>query len=138
MEVSINSIIPIIASDTIVKEGGPVDPKNLFFVHKRPDLITESVKITDNLYWSGNIDDVEIAVKNKLIEENEINFYLGYCGWSPNQLEEEILNKEWDIINDESIDIFKSWDNDLWKIILNKLGGNNLVWLNTPSNPSMN
>ena len=136
--IKINQLFPEINFDEKVKEGGPVETNNLYYIHKRPDLISNSLPINDQLYWSGDIDDVKYAIKNDLISPNEINFFFGYCGWTRNQFANEIKNKEWELINEFEFDVLEEWNNNLWKEILNKLGGTNLVWLNTPSDPFMN
>lgn len=134
----ISELVPDISFDATVKEGGPVENDNLYYIHTRPDLIKNSIPIHGNLFWSGNITDVMNATKNGLITKNEINFYMGYCGWGPQQLVEEIKNKEWELINEMDFDVLEDWNNNLWKNLLNKLGGINLVWSNTPSDPFMN
>lgn len=121
-----------------VYNGGPVEQKNVYYLHKRPDLIQNSIHIIDNIYWSGNFDDLKKEMKNNTIQDHEIRFFIGYCGWSVNQLSEEIEDNNWEILNDFKVDIFLKWDNNLWITCLKKLGGENLLWINTPSDPSLN
>ncbi|MFV0170642.1 YqgE/AlgH family protein [Empedobacter falsenii] len=135
--IPISIFVSEIESTSIVFEGGPVDKENIYYLHKRPDLIRNSEKIIHNLYWSGNYDDVREAVNQKLIKENEIKFFMGYCGWAPKQIADELKNNSWTVI-DLDFDIFEEWDADLWKNLMKKLGGENLIWLNTPADPSMN
>ncbi len=118
--------------------GGPVAKESLFYFHKRPDLIRDSIHIVDDIYWAGEFEDVRYCINNKLITANELKFYLGYCGWHKLQLEEEIACKEWDLVNFNSINIFEEQNNQLWVNLMKKIGGENLIWLNTPADPSMN
>lgn len=120
-----------------VYEGGPVETHNLYYLHKRPDLISNSEPITNGLYWSGDYDDVRNAINSGLIQDDEIRFYLGYSGWAENQLQNEVNDNAWIVVNEE-VDIFKDWDNNLWKEQLKNLGGEHLIWLNTPADPTMN
>lgn len=134
----INLFITQVESNHIVYQGGPVQQENIYFLHRRPDLIKNSARINENIYWSGEFSDLIQAIQNQLIKENDIKFCLGYCGWSENQLQDEILRKEWEIIEDLQVNILDHWENDLWKNSLQKLGGENLIWLNTPFDPFMN
>lgn len=130
--------LPSIDGEHIICEGGPVDRENIYYLHKRPDLIKDSIHIVNDIYWSGDFSDVVKAFKYNLITPNELKFYLGYCGWKEGQLENEITNNEWEILECKDINIFDTLDNDLWTGLLKKLGGDNLLWLNTPLDPSMN
>lgn len=137
LQQTVNLFISELDAELQVYEGGPVEMQNLYYLHKRPDLIGDSEKITDGLYWSGNYEDVRFAINNDLILPNEIRFYLGYSGWSENQLKSEVDDNAW-IIVDNEVDIFQNWDNNLWQQEMKKLGGEHLIWLNTPSDPTMN
>ncbi|TGN24291.1 YqgE/AlgH family protein [Empedobacter tilapiae] len=135
--IPISIFVSEIESGSIVYEGGPVDKENIYYIHKRPDLIKNSEKIVDNLYWSGSYDDVREAVNQNLIQNNEIKFFIGYCGWAPKQIKDELDHNSW-TITDLDFDIFENWDANLWKTLMKQLGGENLIWLNTPADPSMN
>lgn len=134
---TLNSYVSELETDFTVYEGGPVETENLYYLHKRPDLIADSEHISHNLYWSGDYEDVRRAINKKLIHQNEIRFYLGYSGWGENQLQNEVDDKAWVVVN-EKIDIFDNWNSELWKQLMQKLGGEYLLWLNTPADPEMN
>ncbi|MDO5510518.1 MAG: YqgE/AlgH family protein [Weeksellaceae bacterium] len=125
-------------TDFTIYEGGPVDQENLFYLHSRPDIISNSEPINDTLYWAGDFKDVQHAVNHQEISAGEIRFYLGYSGWSAHQLSEEIERKSWHLMQDPSFNIFESWDNNLWQQQMTLLGGENLIWLNMPENPMLN
>lgn len=133
----VSTFISEFESEFPVYEGGPVETQNLYYIHKRPDLIANSEKISHGLYWSGDYEDVRDAINSGLIQKDEIRFYLGYSGWGENQLKTEIDENAW-IVVDEKVDIFQDWDNNLWKEQMKNLGGEHLIWLNTPADPSMN
>lgn len=133
----INIFVSELDSDLTVYEGGPVDKENVYYIHTRPDLIRNSENIIGNIYWSGSYEDVKKAINEKLIADNEIKFLIGYCGWSPKQIINELNNNSWEIL-DLNFDIFDHWESDLWKILMKQLGGENLLWVNTPADPSMN
>lgn len=125
-------------TDFTIYEGGPVDQENLFYLHSRPDIISNSEPINDSLYWAGDFKDVQYAINHQEITASQIRFYLGYSGWSANQLATEIQQYSWYLIQDSSFDIFKDWENNLWQEQMSLLGGDNLLWLNMPDNPSLN
>jgi putative transcriptional regulator len=81
-------------------EGGPVDQEHIYVVHSRPDLITGSKKISNNKYFGGSMQEVIHAINVKDVRENEIQLFLGYCGWDANELEMEIEEGSWTIVSD--------------------------------------
>ena len=132
-------LIPEINQNFPIYNGGPVEKENLYFIHKIPSLIENSIKIKDNLYWGGNFNSVIKLINNKRIKINEIKFFLGYSGWDKEQLKNEIKNKSWILAKKENIESlsFKNLSN-IWKEKLEKLGGNYLLWSNSPENPQHN
>ena len=81
-------------------EGGPVDQEHIYVVHSRPDLIKGSQQISNNKYFGGSIQEVIHAINVKDVSENEIQLFLGYCGWDANELEMEIEEGSWTIVSD--------------------------------------
>ncbi|WP_282628309.1 YqgE/AlgH family protein [Empedobacter sedimenti] len=133
----ISIFVSEIENGSIVYEGGPVDKDNIYYIHKRPDLVRNSEWITEDIYWSGVYEDVREAVNNGSIKDDEIKFFIGYCGWSPKQILNELKENSWSV-TDLDFNIFDQWDASLWKDLMKQLGGENLIWLNTPADPSMN
>ena len=80
-------------------DGGPVDRDHLFVLHKRPDLIDGGELITDSLYLGGNMEQVTEAIHSKGVDEDEIQLFIGYCGWDTGELEAELAEGSWEMSN---------------------------------------
>ena len=117
--------------------GGPVAKDTIHFIHTLPDLIPNSVHVKDNIYWGGDFERIKELISGGLIQPSQIRFFLGYSGWSPNQLDEEIENNAWLISEIDSSKIMAP-DQSLWKKTLNELGEKYKIWTNCPENPSLN
>lgn len=76
-------------------DGGPVDIERLFVLHKRPDLISGCEQITNTLYLGGNMEQVIDALNNKGASSQDIQLFIGYCGWDAGELEAEIEEGSW-------------------------------------------
>jgi len=118
--------------------GGPVKTDSLFFIHTRPDLIDESAEIMDGLYWGGNIDTVRNLIKQHALLQSEIRFFVGYAGWSPNQLNKELEENSWVVSLADFNQIIGSNPRDLWTMTLKKLGHEYSLWDKYPADPSLN
>ena len=139
MNLNIGDLIPNIDSNFIVYNGGPVQQDNLYFIHNIPKLITDSIKISEGLYWGGNFIKVSELVNKGGIYENDIRFFLGYSGWDAGQLKDELKTNTWILSkNSYSKNIIKIVDENLWKKRMLDLGGEYCLWSNAPEYPSHN
>ena len=82
-------------------EGGPVDPEHLYFIHRRPALITDGVRVSDDIYFGGNFHAAINLLKTGTISSSDVKILVGYCGWDNGELETEIEEGNW-IITDHS------------------------------------
>ena len=125
--------------DYIIYNGGPVNKDNLYYIHNLPDLIPNSIKVSDNLFWGGDFSNVKNLIKDNKIGSNNIRFFSGYSGWTLSQLNNEIKEKSWIIINNRFNDkILKLKTNEFWKEEIKKLGNDYKIWSNAPENPNLN
>ena len=76
-------------------DGGPVDRDHLFVLHKRPDLIEGGEQIPNGLYLGGNMKQVIEAINTKSANKQEIQLFIGYCGWDEGELEAEVEEGSW-------------------------------------------
>jgi len=139
MNLNISDLIPNIDSNFMVYNGGPVQQDNLYFIHNIPKLITDSIKISEGLYWSGNFIKVSELINKGEICKNNIRFFLGYSGWDVGQLKNELKTNTW-ILSENSYNknIIKLVDENLWKKRMLDLGGEYCLWSNAPEYPSHN
>lgn len=139
LEYSISDLITEINIPFQVYNGGPVEQDNLYFIHKVPHLIDNSIEISHGIYWGGDFDKTVSLINQKVISEDDIRFFLGYSGWSSLQLDQELLSKSWVVVqNDYESAIIQKSSNAFWKEKMVELGGNYLLWSNAPENPSLN
>lgn len=80
--------------------GGPVDQEHLYFIHQRPDLIEGGVRVTDNIFLGGDFNSALKNIDNNILTEKDIKIFIGYCGWDHLELNEEIAEGSWEILED--------------------------------------
>lgn len=76
-------------------DGGPVDRDHLFVLHKHPDLIDGGELISNGFYFGGNIEQVIEAIHTKGANQQDIQIFIGYCGWDMGELESEVEEGSW-------------------------------------------
>lgn len=135
----LHDIMPEITNPNIdLFFGGPVGKESLFFIHTLGELIPESLKITDGVYWGGDFETLKTMINLNQIDINEVKFFVGYSGWSPNQLNFEMEEKSWILAKMRDEIIMKGKDKKFWKAALRGMGGEYKVMANFPENPSEN
>lgn len=139
LKYTINDLIPEITASLKIYNGGPVEQDNLYFIHNVPDLIPNSIEISNGIYWGGEYEITKELINQGKIRKNNIRFFLGYTGWNEDQLENEMAESSWIITqnNYENKIIGKS-ANHFWQKQIIELGGDYLIWINSPENPTFN
>lgn len=139
VELSVNGILKDFPEiDASVSIGGPVNTNTVHYIHNVGDLIPNSVEVMKNLWWGGDFDTIKELITQGKIKKNNIRFFLGYAGWSPNQLENELSENAWVVTELDASKIMKSGDLNLWQDTLTNLGDKYRTWVNFPENPGLN
>lgn len=134
----LNDILPEINCDFTVYEGGPVEQDNLYFIHKIPHLLTNSLEIGNGFFWGGNFEELKILLHEQVIRPTDIRLFLGYSGWGSNQLNLELNTNSWFISENDFDNIFAINEETIWKNKLLQKGGDYKIWANAPDDFLMN
>lgn len=99
--------------DKQVLWGGPVDAVRGFILHSKGYVRQETVKITDEFYVTGTLETLQDIAVNKGPEQ--ALFALGYAGWTAGQLEQEIQDNAWLVVEPTPELVFQTAAVDLWE-----------------------
>ncbi|MEZ7825651.1 MAG: YqgE/AlgH family protein [Schleiferiaceae bacterium] len=120
--------------------GGPVEQDALFFLHSFDNLPGAKL-INNDIYFGGDFDVFQEAFRTTQkhsIESRLPKLFLGYSGWSEGQLEREIADGTWIVVNPplelDPLTVRK----ETWKEYMLDLGGNYALWANAPKDPLLN
>lgn len=139
LEYTINDLLPEVNAHFKIYNGGPVEQDNLYFIHNVPELITDSIEISNGIYWGGDFESAKALINAGSLSKNNIRFFLGYSGWSAQQLEAELQDNAWIVTpNGYKSDIIGKSSSSFWKEKIMELGGEYVIWGNAPENPSLN
>jgi putative transcriptional regulator len=72
------------------------------------------------------------------LSNDDIRFFLGYSGWSPGQLENEIEEEAWIVASSGGGVLFEEAADELWRAVLRRLGGEYALLSTFPDDPRMN
>ena len=138
LEYTLHDLLPDINSDFIIYQGGPVEQENLYFVHKVPELIPDSIEVDKGIYWGGSFEVLKQLLNEDSLSKNDIRFFLGYSGWGKHQLTDELNINSWFISENDSKNIFSDDDTSLWKKKILEKGGDYKLWANAPNDVNLN
>jgi putative transcriptional regulator len=125
-------------SNASLSLGGPVNTNTLHYIHTLGDIVPNSNKVIGNVYWGGDFEVVERLIQSGNITNTQIKFFLGYSGWSPNQLEEELNQSAWLVSELSPEKIMAPMNRNYWKRHLEGKGKKYEMWSKFPEDPEMN
>ncbi len=124
--------------DSQVYFGGPVQTDTIHYIHNVGDLIEDSRKIGDGVWWGGDFDQLKFLISSELVTPENIRFFVGYSGWSESQLQEEMEIGSWVTANMHPNYVFKSRPDSLWSQIMSNKGDLFTVIANMPDSVTYN
>ena len=98
--------------------GGPVEPQRGFVLHDRPD-VEESVELIPGLYLSVTVDALAPLLASP---HGRLRFCMGYSGWGPHQVEEEIAQGAWLFTEAQPASVLDTDPAHLWDHTLRTMG----------------
>ena len=125
--------------DSTVYVGGPVQQNTLHFLHKSPNKLSSDKEIVNGVYWGVDFDNLLTSINTKVVDENDLKFFIGYSGWSEGQLLDELKAKSWIVYKKATPElVFDMNAEELWKEALQNMGGKYRVISNYPTDPRLN
>jgi putative transcriptional regulator len=124
--------------DSNIHLGGPVARETLHFLHTEGEQIDGSLEIMKGLFWGGNFETLKKLIEQDKIKPESIKFFVGYSGWEPKQLDNELKLNSWIVLDGSIDDIMKRNTTNLWKDILKEKGKEFGVIADFPQDPTMN
>lgn len=102
--------------------GGPVGRDTVHYLHRKGELLEGSDEVVSGVYWGGDYDQLKFLIRQNLISPRDIRFFVGYSGWSDNQLAEEMDHGNWVPARMDANYLFKSPSDTLWSQVMDHKG----------------
>ncbi len=106
--------------DLPVMSGGPVETARGFLLHSSDFKRDDTMKVDEEFGVTGTVD----ALKDVACGQGpkELLFMLGYAGWDAGQLDAELQQNAWLVVDADPALIFEGEPQEKWSRAINKLG----------------
>lgn len=103
-----------------VLAGGPVSRDRGFILHTNQPGWSSSLKLSSDIMVTTSKDILSVIGNEKGPEQSLVA--LGYAGWSPGQLEEELESNSWLTLEADLDLLFNVPANEKWQKAIDKIG----------------
>jgi len=105
-------IAPGVAPDVAIHLGGPVEPQRGFIIHSLDWGGEGSVQVSDRWTLTATLDILRAIAEGR--GPTDWIVALGYAGWGPGQLEQEMCGNGWFTTAGSDALLYKCDVNDRW------------------------
>jgi putative transcriptional regulator len=124
---------PLTGPDEPVYLGGPVQPQAVVVLADFADPAGADLVVGSVGFLPGEIEDV-----TALGELRRVRVFAGYAGWAPGQLEGELEERSWIVLDAQASDVFTEAPERLWGEVLRRGGPAHAVLALLPDDPRVN
>ncbi len=100
--------------------GGPVSQEQGFILHREPGDWSSTMAVTESVQLTSSKDILRAMAQGR--GPHDYLLALGYAGWSPGQLDQELRDNTWLTLEATPDLLFGQDYRDLYDIALSKLG----------------
>jgi putative transcriptional regulator len=136
-ETTVDEAVPpmagLAAPGARVHVGGPVQPQVVVVLADFVDPTEAEVLVVEGVGFLPGETEVEAVA-----ELRDLRVYAGYAGWAPGQLEAELEDGAWIVLQARAADVFTATPETLWSDVLRREGGSLAVLALLPDDPRVN
>ena len=130
--------VPVLESQRhVMFSGGPVQPNHVLLLYRLAQEPPDTHHVFDGVYLGGNLESLE-QVLAKPASKEAFRAYLGYAGWGPGQLENEMKVGSWITLPADPAVVFEKDPSRIWPDILRSLGAPFALYADMPPDPGLN
>ena len=119
-KLNIGNVSKNLETDFLFHVGGPLNQNNGFILHTKDYESKSTIKVSKQVKLTCSTEIISDIAQNKGPKQFFIS--LGYSGWGPGQLENEIKKNSWINLNEELDLLFEIDPEKKWKNALQKTG----------------
>jgi putative transcriptional regulator len=129
---AVPALLGIPGADDPVFVGGPVQPEAFMVLAQFDDISQAAAPIMDGVgFMPADAEPEQLAIQR-------LRLFAGYSGWGSGQLEAELGEDSWIVVDAVADDAFADDPDELWRVVLHRKGGPFSLMENMPFDPGLN
>lgn len=127
----------VVSEPEVLFQGGPVGPDGALAVALLHDDHDVPVGFREIL---GRLGILDLDTPTELVTGavDHLRIFAGYAGWGAGQLEGEVAEGSWYVVQGEVPDVFRADPVDLWREVLRRQPGDLALHSTRPIDPGLN
>lgn len=127
---------PVVSDPQVVFQGGPVSIDSALGLV----VLTDADEPLGVRRVHGQLGVVDLDAPAEIVQAavTGMRVFAGYAGWAPDQLEGEVEEGSWYVVDAEPDDAFRLDADGLWPEVLRRQGGQLALLATFPADPSLN
>lgn len=109
-----------IRSDVHLFVGGPVEPTRAWVLTAHRELDPQALEVSNGVYLSASATLIKHALQSP--PDDSMRIVIGYAGWGPGQLDEELAQSAWLVAPVEPDLVFDTPVDRIWDAVIRRLG----------------
>lgn len=109
-----------IREDVYLYIGGPVEPNRAWVLTNQRELDAEALEISSGVYLSAAPELIRRALGS--VPRPQVRIIVGYAGWAPGQLDEELAASSWLMAPVQPDLLFDVPTDRMWETAIRRLG----------------
>lgn len=131
---AVEDLEPLVGEDEPLFVGGPVGDQAVMVIAEFDDpALAADVIVGDLGFLPADGDLAAIAGRTR-----RARVFAGHSGWGPGQLDSELDDGAWIVVDGRPDDVFAGDPANLWSDVLKRKGGAYAVLASQPEDPSVN
>lgn len=127
-----------LAPPGVVFRGGPVSPDAVIGLARPHGEARATAGQWRGVVESVGTVDLSVAPADQPVGLDGARLFSGYSGWAPDQLEDELAEGAWFVLDALAVDVFCVDADRLWHDVMRRQGGELSLLAAYPSHPSFN
>lgn len=124
---------PLVADPPVLFSGGPVQPEGVIGLGRLRH--TNSAGSGTAVLPGIEVVDLSLDPMLAATDYRAVRLFSGYAGWGPGQLEVELADGAWFVVDAQPTDILTADPDGLWRVVLARQGG---LFVTVAEDPSLN